>query len=278
VEQLEPSVVARGIRFGEGPRWHEGRLWFSDIAAGAVHTLDEQGVLDTVVETPYPSGLGWLPDGSLVFSMLSRPAIKRFDGSEVVVLHDLRDRGWSTNDMVVGPDGSIYVDLYTGDPAGTREGEILLARPDGEVVTAASGFGTPNGLAITPDGSTLVVSDTDRGEIVAFDILPDGLLAGRRVFAELAGRRPDGLCLDEEGAVWVGCYDTSEFLRVREGGQITHRIEMAGGWAVAPALGGADRRTLYLIVNETTTERLQQRDSDGRIETVRVEVAGAGTP
>ena len=278
MELLQSSVVASGIRFGEGPRWHDGRLWFSDIAGGAIYTMDEDGSLDVVVETNFPSGLGWLPDGTLVFSMLFRPVVKRVDGTEVTVVHDLRDRGWSTNDMVVGVDGTMYVDLYTGDPNGTRQGEILLIRPDGDVRTVASGFGTPNGLAITPDGSTLVASDTDRGEILAFRIEADGGLADRRVFADLGHRRPDGLCLDEEGAVWVGCYDTSEFLRVVAGGEITHRVEAPGGWAVAPALGGADRRTLYLMVNETTTERLQQRDSDGRVEQVRVAGAGAGRP
>jgi sugar lactone lactonase YvrE len=278
MELLRSSVVVDGILFGEGPRWHDGRLWLSDIVAGRVLTLDERGALDVVVETEHPSGLGWLPDGTLVFSTLFGAAIKRVDGAVAVVVHDLADRGWSTNDMVTGPDGAIYADLYTGSPGGPRQGEIVLVRPEGDVQSVATGLGTPNGLALTPDESTLLVSDTSEGKVLAFRVRPDGTLTDRRVFADLGARHPDGLCVDEENAVWVGCYDTSEFLRVREGGEITHRIETPGAWAVAPALGGADRRTLYLVVNRTTHGGLRSGESVGRIEHVRVDVAGAGWP
>jgi sugar lactone lactonase YvrE len=278
VETLRSTLVVDGIRFGEGPRWHGGRLWFSDIVAGRILTLDGDGTLEVAVETEHPSGLGWLPDGTLMVTTLFGAVVKRVDGRGAVVVHDLGDRGWSTNDMVAGPDGAIYADLYTGSPGGPRQGEIVLVRPDGRVESVATGLGTPNGLAITPDGSTLLASDTSEGKLLAFRIRPDGTLADRRVFADLGSRHPDGLCVDEDGAAWVGCYDSSEFLRVREGGEVTHRIETPGAWAVAPALGGADRRTLYLVVNRTSHGGLRTGDSAGRIESVRVDVAGAGWP
>jgi sugar lactone lactonase YvrE len=147
------------------------------------------------------------------------------------------------------------------------------------VQIVASDVTLPNGLAVSADGSTLVASDTGAGRVVAYDIADDGKLENARTFADLDGHgHPDGLCLDAEGAAWVGCYDAEAFVRVLEGGQITHRIPTGGGWAVAPALGGPDRRTLHLVINDTTIERLAENDSDGRIETVRVDVPGAGWP
>ena len=150
--------------------------------------------------------------------------------------------------------------------------------PDGAARTVARDLATPNGLAITPDGSTLLVSETFGGRLLAFRIEPDGALTDQRVFADLGHRHPDGVCLDAQGAAWVGCYDTAEFVRVRDGGEITHRVEIDDTSAVAPALGGADRRTLFLVANRTSHEGIRDGRSEGRIEHVRVEVPGAGWP
>jgi sugar lactone lactonase YvrE len=282
VETLQATKLADGLTFGEGPRWHDGRLWCTDGPAGAVRTVDEHGALDVAIETDHPSGLGWLPDGTLLISTLYRAQINRVGpGARTAEgLYDLSDRGWSTNDMVVGPDGRTYVDLYRtgGSGDGTPVGDILLVTPDGEIRAVATDLATPNGLAITPDGATLLASETFGCRILAFDIAADGSLSGRRVFADLGEGKPDGLCLDAAGAAWVGCYDTGEFLRVLDGGEVTHRIETPGAWAVAPALGGPDRRTLYLIVNQTTTGGMQSGASTGWIEQVQVEVPGAGSP
>jgi sugar lactone lactonase YvrE len=278
VEHLVTSVAAEGFVFGEGPRWHDGRLWFSDPAGGQVLALDPDGALKVVVRTEHPSGLGWLPDGTLLVSVLFSPRILRVDDGEVSVAHELGEHCWATNDMVVGQGGVAYVDLYTNERGAPPSGGIGIVTPAGEVRTVASGLGLPNGLAITADGSSLVVSDTERGVVWAFTVQPDGGLTGQRVFADLGERRPDGLCVDERGAAWVGCHDTHEFLRVRDGGEVTHRIETPGALAVATALGGEDRRTLYLVVNETTVDRARRGDSKGRIEQVRVDVPGAGWP
>lgn len=280
MQTLSTTVFVEGFSFGEGPRWHDDRLWFTDCPAGAVMTVDTSGRLEVAVETALPSGLGWLPDGTLVISTMYEATIKRVGPDGVSVSHDLSNVAWATNDLVAGPDGSIYVDLYNRTDDGIA-GAIGLVAPNDEFRVVATDLATPNGLAITPDCSTLIVSETFGERVLAFTIGADGSLGGQRVFAELGeGRHPDGLCLDAEGAVWVACYDTGEFLRVLDGGEITHRIHTEPGWAIAPALGGADRRTLYLIINDS--EHLERRrevpDSRGRIEQVRVDVPGAGWP
>jgi sugar lactone lactonase YvrE len=277
VQTLTTELVTDEIAFGEGPRWHDGRLWVADGVADQIKAVDERGGVEVVLETHHPSGLGWLPDGTLVFAAVLTPRVMGWDGHDVHVVHDFGAAAWSTNDLVAGPDGRIYVDLYQRD-GDQITGEIGLVVPSGGGRVVAGDMWRPNGMAITPDGTTLVVSDTYGSAILAFTIDAEGNLADRRTFAAMGDRHPDGLCLDAEGAVWVGCFDDGEFLRVLEGGEITHRVECPGVWAAAPALGGEDRRTLFLVVNDTDDERLRRRESRGRIERVRVEVPGVGWP
>jgi sugar lactone lactonase YvrE len=281
MKELRSTVLVDGFVYGEGPRWRDGLLWFVDTQGDAIHTVDENGTLEVVLRTDHPAGLGWMPDGTMVFSTMHSARIKTVgsDGS-VATLVDLNDRAWSTNDLVVGPDGRIYADLYqpTGG-TGYPMGEIVLVTPDGDARVVAGDLATPNGIAMSADRSTLVVTETFGGKLHAFTIEDDGSLSGQRVFADLgADRRPDGVCLDEEGAAWVGSAYTGEFLRVRDGGEITHRIETPGAMAIATALGGTDRRTLFLVVAEITPEAMGTADSKGRIEHVRVDVPGAGWP
>jgi sugar lactone lactonase YvrE len=191
---------------------------------------------------------------------------------------DLTKFGPSLNDMVARPDGRVYVDVYTKRGGGPPPGDVVLVAPDGTARVVASGLATPNGLAVTPDGTTLIVAETFGNRLHAWTIQADGSLTNERVFAELDERKPDGICLDVEGGVWVGCFLSCEFLRVLEGGEITDRVATGESWAVAPALGGPDMRTLYLVVNDTTFEGIATGDSKCRIEAVKVEVPGAGSP
>jgi sugar lactone lactonase YvrE len=281
VQTLQSTVLVDGLGYLEGPRWRNGKLWFSDCQAGVIYAAEETGKLEAAVRTGHPSGLGWTPDGTLVFATLLGAKINQVAPGGVELLHDLSGLGGSTNDMVVDRHGRIYVDLYEPmvDPVPPK-GSIVFIPPGGAPRVAASDLMTPNGMAITPDGSTLILSETfGRGKIWAYPILADGSLGVRRVFADLGQERtPDGICLDAEGAIWVGSAYSREFLRVREGGEITHRVETPEGFmSVAAALGGADGKTLFLMVNETRTETLLS-ESKGRVETVRVEVPGIGSP
>jgi sugar lactone lactonase YvrE len=267
-------VVADGLGYGEGPRWHDGRLWFSDMHADVVRTLDTDGTLGIGAETPHPSGLGWTPEGDLLVSSLHATAVHRITPDGPVVHADLSGFGVGLNDMIALPDGRAYVDVYTQLGGGPPPGVLVLVRPDGSATQVAEGLATPNGLAVTADGSTLIAAETFGSRLHAWTIRPDGTLTDQRVFAELEGRHPDGICVDVEGGVWVGCFLTCEFVRVLDGGEITHRVPSGEQWAVATALGGPDLRTLYLVIDDTTFEGLATGVSSCRIEAVEVEVPG----
>lgn len=278
MRELESHLLVDGLTYGEGPRWHDGALWFSDMHADAVRTLDPSGVLGLGAHAHHPSGIGWTPDGDLLVTTLHNAVLTRITSSGPQVYCDLSAQGLSLNDMVTTPDGLVYVDVYTEQGAGAPHGDIVLVTPEGEARVVAAGLLTPNGMAVTPDRSTLIASETFGHQLHAWSIEADGALSDHRVFADLGERSPDGLCLDAEGGVWVGCFLTGEFLRVVEGGEITDRVSTGKSWAVAPALGGPEMRTLYLVVNDTTFMGVATGDSKCRIEAVEVAVPGCGSP
>jgi sugar lactone lactonase YvrE len=271
-------VVADGFTYGEGPRWHDGALWFSDMHADAVRTLDADGGLGLGAHADHPSGLGWTPDGELLVTSLGHAVLHRITPDGPQVHCDLSEFGPSLNDMVALPDGRIYVDVYTKLGGGPPPGDIALVAPDGTARIVATGLATPNGIAVTADGTTLIAAETFGNKLHAWTIQEDGALTDQRVFADFGPRSPDGICVDVEGGVWAGCFLSCEFLRVLEGGEITDRVATGESWAVAPALGGPDLRTLYLVINDTTFEGIATGDSSCRIEAVEVAVPGAGSP
>jgi sugar lactone lactonase YvrE len=278
---MELTVLLEGLYFPEGPRWHDGRLWFSDFYAHQVVAVDLEGHRETIVEVPnQPSGLGWDPEGRLlVVSMLDRRLL-RFDGRELVEVADLSAVAtWHCNDMVVDEAGRAYVGNMGSDRSEGRPPEpATLARvdPDGTVSAAAPDLVFPNGMVITPD-STLVVAETFARRLTAFDRDPDGALAGRRVWAELGSTVPDGICLDADGAIWVADPLGREVVRVREGGEALERIPTGDRGAFACMLGGEDRRTL-LVCTARRSGAGAAEDRAGRIEAIRVDVPGVGLP
>jgi len=280
---LTSTVLVDGLVFPEGPRWHQGRLWFSDMHGQKVLAMSPDGALETIATVPErPSGLGFLPDGRLlIVSMLDRRLL-RLDGGTVRVVAELQDFvGGDTNDMVVDAGGRAYIGNFGYDynGGGTPTATVLVAvEPDGSARVVADDLMFPNGTVITPDGQTLIVAETFGRKLTAFDVAKDGSLSHRRVWADLGKATPDGICLDEEGAIWVGSPTTEEFIRVREGGEITDRIPTPGKWAVACMLGGDDRRTLYLLTADVSGANSPGGKSKGFIESVRVDVAGAGWP
>jgi sugar lactone lactonase YvrE len=277
---MGPTVVLEGLFFPEGPRWHDGRLWFSDFYAHEVVAVDLDGQRETVVEVPnQPSGLGWDPEGRLlVVSMLDRRLL-RFDGSRLEEVADLSPVAtWHCNDMVVDDQGRAYVGNFGSDRAEGRPPDpatLALIQPDGTVAAAAD-LVFPNGMVITAD-DTLVVAETFGGRLTAFDRAPDGTLANRRVWADLGSTIPDGICLDAEGAIWVAEPRGREVVRVAEGGDVLGRISTGDRGAFACMLGGDDRRTL-LVCTARRSGAGAVDDRAGRIEAYPVDVPGAGRP
>ncbi len=274
-------VLVDGLDFGEGPRWHDGRLWFSDFHQGTVSSVGDDGarrVELTLDEAP--SGLGWLPDGRmLVVAMESRRVLRVEAGGDVATHADLSSIATGNcNDMVVAGDGTAYVgnfgfDFTVGEPR--RPAALARVAPGGEISVAVDGLEFPNGAVITPDGRTLIVGETFGKRATAFTIAEDGTLHDRRLWADLGDVRPDGCTLDVEGAIWFADARGTAVVRVKEGGEITDRID-AGQRTFACALGGDDGRTLFVVCADSAGG--EAGHATGTIRTVRVDVPHAGRP
>ncbi|HEY2815086.1 MAG TPA: SMP-30/gluconolactonase/LRE family protein [Acidimicrobiales bacterium] len=283
-----PDVVVEGLAFGEGPRWRDGRLWFSDMHAGVVQTFDPgTGALTMVAEVPgTPSGLGWDPAGRLLIVSMDERRLLRLSGDgaldEVADLSGYTD--FPINDMVVSAAGTAYIggfgfDLHGG---GTPVDTVMLAvdTADGSHRVAATDLAFPNGMVITPDGSTLIVGESFGARLTAFTIDAGGALQDRRVWASLgdSGAFPDGCCLDADGCIWIASPGTHECVRVREGGEVLARISTGDRLAIACMLGDDDRRSLYILSSKGLDPQKARELRSGRLERVRVDVPGAGLP
>jgi sugar lactone lactonase YvrE len=247
-----------------------------------VVTVDEDGRVDRVVRVAgKPSGLGWLPDGRMLIVSMEDKKLLRFDGRSLETHADLSALApREINDLVVDAEGRAYVSQFGFDLHGQgefRKTEILLVEPDGRARPAAGELAFPNGMVITPDGRTLIVGESFAARLTAYDVAADGSLSNRRVFAKLEGAVPDGICLDAEGCVWVASPPSKACLRVREGGEVLERVGTETQ-AIACMLGGADRRTLFVLTSETIGPEECARKRTARVETVEVDVAGAGRP
>jgi sugar lactone lactonase YvrE len=255
----EPRVLLDGLAYVESPRWHEDRLWFAHWGTGEIVAVDMDGNSEVVGHGP--PGLGWsidwLPDGRL---LVTGPELSRREPDGSMVLHadltSVDDHGW--NEIVVDGRGNIYVNSIGFDFRGgeaPKQGVIALVRPDGTVCKVADEIAFPNGMVVTPDNSTLIVSESFAGRLTAFDIEDDGMLSGRHVWADGVG--PDGICLDTDGALWTHSADTRTHtgdddapqgacIRVREGGEQLQRYELdRAGFACT--LGGPHGRTLFML-------------------------------
>ncbi|QRG09939.1 SMP-30/gluconolactonase/LRE family protein (plasmid) [Xanthobacter dioxanivorans] len=293
--ELKPVVT--GMSYMEGPRWHDGRMWFSDFYTHRVYSVNEDGSDQRVeLEVPnQPSGIGWLPDGSLVaVSMRDRKILRRTPNGEVVVHADLSDHVTGhPNDMVVDNKGRIYVgnfgfDLMGGAPVSPTV--LLRVDLDGSVHEVADDLWFPNGSVITPEG-VLIVNETMGNRATAFDIAEDGSLTNRREwfkFAELptetyvadgidAGQYPcgpDGSCLDAEGGLWIADAMNGRVLRVLEGGEVTEEIDPGTG-VFACGLGGADGKTLYLCTAPDFFEDKRSAAREAVLMATKVDVPAA---
>ena len=245
--------VLADLAFPESPRWHDGRLWVSDWGANEVLTLDQEGRSEVVARVEsFPMCIDLLPNGRLlIVSSGDRRLLRQEPHGSLVTHAELGSLGthpW--NDIVVDGRGNAYVNNI-GFDFGEGEfapGIVALVTPEGAARQVADGLAFPNGMAVTPDNATLIVAESYGQKLTAFDIAADGSLSNRRTWAEVDDH-PDGICLDADGAVWYGDVGNKRCVRVREGGEVLQVIDLDRG-CFACVLGGPERRTLYMTVNE----------------------------
>jgi sugar lactone lactonase YvrE len=289
-ETLTAEPFVSGLYFGECPRWHEGRLWYSDFFDHAVFSVSPDGERKAEAEFDWESaGLGWLPDGRLlIVSRLDRSVMRQEHDGTLVRHGDLKPWAtWHANDMVVASNGQAYVGNFGFDLDGLYDGStppsaigptsVIRVDPDGSSSEAASGVNFPNGMVITEDGGTLVVAESLGGGLKAFDRAPDGTLSNGRQWASTPGVAPDGICLCEDNSVWVANALAAECVRVAEGGQVLERVATSMN-CFACMLGDDDRKTLYLVTAPTSHAVEAKAARDGALERVRTAVPGAGLP
>jgi len=297
------ELFVQELDYPECPRWHDGSLWLSEMWAHAVVRLDAAGGREVVHQFSryeQPGGLGWLPGNRLVVVGMESRVLHRFDEDQFDFDHDHQNHAgpathadlgsvspWALNDMVIGASGTAYVSQVGFDLAGgpSRPGPTPLigVGPDGAVSVVAEGLVVPNGMALSGDGSTLVVAETFAGRLTSFAVRDDGSLGDRRVLSQLPPAvdhryaRPDGICLDEQGAVWVADWRGCQVLRVLADGTVANQIPLPAH-ALAVVLGGPDRRTLYVCTSRQMVRAGPDAAPVGAVFTVDVVVPGAGEP
>jgi sugar lactone lactonase YvrE len=280
---LEPQTLMTGIVFGESPRWRDGRLWFSDWGAQEIVAVDPEGRSEVIVHMPSsPFCIDWLPDGRLLVVSAGDGLLLRREPDGSLVTHSdlssLSNHPW--NDIVVDGRGNAYVGNIGFDfPDGEfAPGTLALVTPDGSARQVADGVAFPNGIVVTPDGSTLILAESYANRLTAFDIAADGRLSNRRVWANLGDGVPDGICLDAEGAVWYGDVPNKRCVRVREGGEVLKTIDLDDG-CFACMLGGVGRKTLFMVSQEWSgMVSSGDEERTGRLLTVPAPAVGAGWP
>jgi sugar lactone lactonase YvrE len=271
--------------FGESPRWHEDRLWFANWGARELVAVDLNGKSEVMLRMPEPTfnfSIDWLPNGPLLITSGREGILRRMEPDGSLVTHaDLSRlaRGW--NEIVVDGRGNTYVngggfDLMAGEKF--APGIIALVAHDGTVRQVADGIAFPNGMAITADNSTLIIAESYGKRLTAFDIAADGGLTNRRVWADLKDGVPDGICIDAEGAVWYADVPNKRCVRVREGGVVLETVNVDRG-CFACMLGGADRRTLFIVAAEWRGHaKMADSASTGQVLTVKAPAPGTGWP
>jgi sugar lactone lactonase YvrE len=280
---IKPRCLLDGGRYYEGPRWHAGRLWFVDCMERTVLSVSLSGEREqhAKLDDDTPCGLGVLPDGTLIVLTMFRKRLLAYRDGKLSLYADLSAIANGTiDDMIVDGHGRAYVGDLGFDlpppPDRGAVGRIILVMPDGAARVVAEGLRFPNGIAVSADHNRLVVAEMDGACIADYEMYPDGSLKLRGRFGTM--KSPDGICLDREDAVWVAAFEDDAFIRLDPGGRELRRIEVPGRRALACALGGAERKTLFCLSAATSYEELRQRKSSSRIDVVDVEVAGTGYP
>jgi sugar lactone lactonase YvrE len=281
-KNIDLHILMTGLAFGESPRWHNGRLWFSNWTAQEIIAVDPQGKSEVIVRLPFsafPFSIDWLPDGRmLIVSSSDRPLLRQ-ESDGALVKHAELTGGF--NEIVVDSRGNAYINGAGFNPLAGETfapGSITLVTSDGTPRQVAEGIAFPNGMAITPDNSTLIVADSYGKRLSAFDIADDGGLSRQRVWAELGEGVPDGICMDVEGAVWYADVPNKCCVRVREGGQVLQRVELDRG-CFACMLGGEDGKTLFILAADWHgMDNIVGAPRTGQVVTFKAPAQHAGKP
>jgi len=283
----EVQHLLDGLSFGESLRWHQDRLWLADWGAQEVVAVDREGrpeVMARVDFPAFPMCIDWLPDGRLLIVAARDGRLLRQEADGSLVTHadlsSLAEPGHPWNEIVVDGRGNAYLNNQGFDFPGGQfaPGMIALLKPDGSARPVADGIAFPNGMAITPDNSTLIVAESYGQKLTAFQIAADGSLSQPRLWADLGDGVPDGICLDAEGAVWYADVPNQQCVRVREGGEVLQAVHLDRG-CFSCALGGTDRTTLFMVATQWLgTDRMADASRTGRLLTARAPTAGVGWP
>ncbi len=280
------KTLTTGLGMGESPRWHDDRLWFSDMVTQQVGTIDLAGNGQVVATVQAgPMGLGWLPDGTMlvVSSMDGRLLRRESDGSLATQADMSGVSRYPFSDMVVDGRGNAYItnigfDFAEGFDGEGLPGTAVLVTPQGEARQVADAMGFPNGLVVTPDNSTLIIAESYANRLTAFDIAPDGSLSNRRIWADLGDGVPDGITLDAENAVWYADVPNQRCVRVQEGGAVLQTVDVDRG-CFACVLGGPGNTTLFIVAAQWLgAESLDSQARTGQVLAVEVAVPGVGSP
>jgi len=284
----EVQTLLTGLAFGESSRWHNGRLWVADWGAQEILAVNFEGKSEVIVKVSFPSFpmcFDWLPDGHLLVVSSRNGLLLRMESDGELLTHvdlsRLSGKGHPWNEIVIDGRGNVYINNQGFDfPGGEfAPGTIALLTPDGAASLVADGIAFPNGMAVTPDNSTLIVAESYGNKLTAFDIAADGNLSNRRVWAETGQDHPDGICLDSEDALWYADVGNKRCVRVREGGEVLQTIELDRG-CFACMLGGADSKTLFMVATEWKGVEENRVDGSrtGQILTARAPAPHAGWP
>jgi sugar lactone lactonase YvrE len=290
-----PTVLTSGLAFGESPRWHEGRLWLADWGRQEIVAVESDGKREVMLRVPTsrpearvteggagqgPFSIDWLPDGRLlVLSGRDRALLRQEADGSLVPHADVSELGW--NELVVDGRGNAYInspgfDFVAGEPF--VPGVVALVTPDGRSSVVAEGLAFPNGMAVTPDNSTLIVAESYGHRLTAYEIAEDGRLSSGRSWADLGDRAaPDGICIDADGAVWYADVPNECCVRVREGGDVVDRVELdRGGFACM--LGGEDGTSLFVVTRRWTGAGNDDAEATGQVVVVEAPAPHAGWP